>query len=297
MVSWPTAPRSISTTARMLVEVPGSVKEGVTPEEVARLVREDIVLETVSCPSPSSVFHRTLGGGLLILLLERKDTDNVHWCFFLPGVGFWDRQGEGAKPPDERIVYAWLDALRYKPCVHHAYTPAVVRLGKKWRYVPNSLLQCGKGKGIHGSVSRLPRVRPTPSRLKLKVGRWGTLNYVSVSRLPRVPPTPSRLKLKVGRWGTLVDGEHWSMGNNGRWGTMVDGEQWSMGNNGRWGTMNYQYNDHECFVINCMTKIMITNVSGQIHYQYNDHEAFLGPLITGNVHRAHDHIHDLQRLD
>jgi hypothetical protein len=41
---------------------------------------------------------------------------------------------------------------------------------------------------------------------------------------------------------------------------------------------------------------MITNVSGQIRYQYNDHERFLGPLITGNVHRAHDHIHDLQRL-
>jgi hypothetical protein len=32
------------------------------------------------------------------------------------------------------------------------------------------------------------------------------------------------------------------------------------------------------------------------HYQYNDHEGFLGPLITGNVHRARDHIHDLQRL-
>ena len=59
---------------------------------------------------------------------------------------------------------------------------------------------------------------------------------------------------------------------------------------------HYQYNDHECFVINCITKIMITNVSGQIRYQYNDHERFLGPLITGNVHRAHDHIHDLQRL-
>lgn len=41
---------------------------------------------------------------------------------------------------------------------------------------------------------------------------------------------------------------------------------------------------------------MITNVSGQIRYQYNDHERFLGPLITGNVHRAHDHIHDLQKL-
>ena len=59
---------------------------------------------------------------------------------------------------------------------------------------------------------------------------------------------------------------------------------------------HYQYNDHEFFVINSITKIMITNVSGQIRYQYNDHERFLGPLITGNVHRAHDHIHDLQRL-
>ena len=34
----------------------------------------------------------------------------------------------------------------------------------------------------------------------------------------------------------------------------------------------------------------------KFHYQYNDHEAFFGRLITGNVHRAHDHIHDLQRL-
>ncbi len=59
---------------------------------------------------------------------------------------------------------------------------------------------------------------------------------------------------------------------------------------------HYQYNDHECIVINCITKITITNVSGQIHYQYNDHVAFWGPLITGIVHRAHDHIHDLQRL-
>jgi hypothetical protein len=43
-------------------------------------------------------------------------------------------------------------------------------------------------------------------------------------------------------------------------------------------------------------QIMITNVLSKIHYQYNDHEGFWGPLITGNVHRAHDHIHDLQRL-
>ncbi len=207
MVRWPVEPRSVSTTcgvdalracgvssnrtttARMLVVVPGSATEGVTPGELVRLVRDDIVLETISSPSPGSAFHRTLGEGLLILLLERKETGILHWCVFLPGVGFWDRPGVGATPPDEAGVNAWLDALGYMPSVHYAYTP-VVRLDKgfidasqtvmgvkRWRYIPNSILQCGKGKGIHVSVSRLPRAPPTPPNLKFKVGQWGTLNF------------------------------------------------------------------------------------------------------------------------
>ncbi len=206
MVRWPEASRSISTTcgvdalrscsvstmrtntARMLAEVPGSGKEGVTPGELLKLVREDIVLETISCPSPSCVFDRTLGEGLLILLLERKKTKDYHWCVFLPGVGFWDRKGRGAKTPVEVGVDAWLDALGYIPIVHHAYTP-VVRLWvtnvmtgrpekRKGGYIPCSLLQYGKGKkGIHVSASRLPRAAPTPPNLQLKVGQRGALNY------------------------------------------------------------------------------------------------------------------------
>jgi hypothetical protein len=206
MVRWPLSSRSISTTcgvdalracngslmqtntARMMDAVPGSAKAGVTPVELVKLVRGDIVLETTSSSSPSCVFDRTLGEGLLILLLERKGTEDYHWCIFLPGVGFWDRPGRGAKPPVEGGVDAWLDTLGYTPVVHHAFTPVVPlwrqndTTGKLERgrvgYIPSSILQYGKGdKGIHVSVSRLPRAPPTPRTLKLKVGQWGSLNY------------------------------------------------------------------------------------------------------------------------
>jgi hypothetical protein len=178
-------------TARMLADVPGSGEEGVTVGELVQLVREDIVLETISDPSPSSMFYRSLGGGLLMLLMKRKETDEFHWCFFLPGVGFWDRKYGGAKPPVVGDVNAWLDALGYQPLVEHAFTPVILlskgrvvrRLtaGKKrGSYIPDSLLQCsrkGKRKGIHASVQGLLCAPPTPPNIQLKVGQWGSLNF------------------------------------------------------------------------------------------------------------------------
>ena len=52
----------------------------------------------------------------------------------------------------------------------------------------------------------------------------------------------------------------------------------------------YQDNDHECIRSKMVTKMMITNVLSKIPLP------IFGRLITGSVHRAHDHIHDLQRL-
>ncbi len=49
--------------------------------EFVRLVREDredIFLETISDLSPNSMFYRSIGDGLLMLLMKRKEMDESH---------------------------------------------------------------------------------------------------------------------------------------------------------------------------------------------------------------------------
>ncbi len=106
--------------------------------------------------------------------------------FFCRVLGSGTDKGGVQNPPVEGGVAAWLDALGYKPIVHHAYTPVVCLWVRnvmtdrpergKGGYIPCSILQYGK-KGIHVSASRLPRAPPTPPNLQLKVGQRGALNY------------------------------------------------------------------------------------------------------------------------